>query len=128
MWCLGVIYHNAEQLRLLKKLYDLCNVNGRVVIESATTRNRRIVKLNVVEIHWPKTYRDAPRITHLPSRMALKSWLEMAGFREGRIWDVYSREVRWQRAVVTGVKQPGTGAYVYYQSEANPAYTVGDAL
>ena len=56
IWCLGVIYHNAEQIRLLKRLFHLCNVNGHIAIESATTRNKRREKLNVVEIHWPDTY------------------------------------------------------------------------
>lgn len=26
VWCLGVLYHNVEQLRLLNKLHDLCKV------------------------------------------------------------------------------------------------------
>ncbi len=85
IWCLGVLYHNAEQLRLLKKLFDLCNVNGYVVIESATTRDKRLEKFNVVEICWPDTYRNVQTITHLPSRLAIKSWLEMVGFIDVQI-------------------------------------------
>ena len=38
VWCLGVVYHNVEQLRLLRRLFHLARPNGLVVIESATTR------------------------------------------------------------------------------------------
>ncbi len=41
IWCLGVLYHNIEQVRLLKRLFDLCNVNGKIVLESSTTRKKK---------------------------------------------------------------------------------------
>jgi 2-polyprenyl-3-methyl-5-hydroxy-6-metoxy-1,4-benzoquinol methylase len=128
VWCLGVLYHNVEQLRLIKRLYDLCEVGGKVVVESATTRNRKLEKLNVVEIYWPDTYRGVPTITHIPSRLAIKSWFEMVGFREVKIWDIYSRKLARVRAVLTGVKQATASPYVYYdKSNLNPSYIVGDA-
>jgi 2-polyprenyl-3-methyl-5-hydroxy-6-metoxy-1,4-benzoquinol methylase len=127
IWCLGVIYHNAEQLRLIKKLYNLCCENGKIVIESATTRNKKLEKLNVVEIHWPETYRKGPTITHLPSRLALKSWLEMSGFGQVNICHVYSKQLSVNRAVLTGVKGAESEPYLYYQSVLNPNYAVGAA-
>ncbi len=93
IFCLGVLYHNVEQIRMLKRIYDLCNNNGTVVIESSTTRNKKLIKLNVVEIHWPETYRGVPTITHNPSRLAIKSWLEMVGFSNVLIRDVYSKNL-----------------------------------
>lgn len=104
IWCLGVLYHNVEQVRLLKRLYDLCSVNGFLVVESATTRNKKLENLNIVEVHWPHTYRDIPTITHLPSRLAIQSWLEMVGFSDVKIWDIYSGALRRQRAVLTATK------------------------
>jgi len=128
IWCLGVLYHNVEQLRLLKRLFDLCNVNGCVVIESATTRNKKLEKLNVVEIHWPDTYRNVQTITHLPSRLAIKSWLEMVGFVDVKIWDIYSRELGWQRAVLTGKRTSNSKPYISYATSGlNPVYVCGDA-
>ena len=128
IWCLGVLYHNAEQLRLIKRLFDLCNVNGYVVIESATTRDKKLEKLNVVEICWPETYRNVQTITHLPSRLAVKSWLEMAGFVDVKIMDIYSREIGWQRAVLTGMRAEKSKPYVSYAASGlNPVYVVGDA-
>ena len=128
VYCLGVVYHNVEQVRLLKRLFDLCKVDGRIVVESATTRNRRLHNVNVVEIHWPSTYRNVPTITHLPSRQAIKSWLEMVGFTDVRIRDVYSRHQGWQRAVLTALKPSDPKPYVSYgSSELNPVYLAGDA-
>lgn len=128
IFCLGVLYHNVEQVRLLRRLYDLCSMEGRLVIESATTRNRKLAELNVVEIHWPRTYRNVGTITHLPSRLCIKSWLEMVGFSDVRIWNIYSRTVRWQRAVLTGIKKPDSKPYVSYsESGLNPVYVAGEA-
>jgi 2-polyprenyl-3-methyl-5-hydroxy-6-metoxy-1,4-benzoquinol methylase len=114
VWCLGVLYHNVEQLRLLRRLYELTAENGLVVVESATTRNRILAGRNVVELHWPDTYRSVPTITHLPSRRAIASWLEMVGFADVRIREVYSRSLGWQRAVLTGRREPGRSAYAGY--------------
>lgn len=128
IWCLGVLYHNVEQVRLIKRLYDLCAVHGRVVIESATTRNPSLEGLNVVEIHWPKTYRDVQTITHLPSRLAIKSWMEMVGFVDVQVRDVYSRSTGWQRAVLTGVKPEKAQPYIGYSGTGlNPVYETGSA-
>jgi 2-polyprenyl-3-methyl-5-hydroxy-6-metoxy-1,4-benzoquinol methylase len=114
VWCLGVVYHNVEQLRLIRRLYELTADDGIVVVESATTRNRLLAGRNLVEVHWPDTYRDVPTITHLPTRRALASWLEMVGFADVRIRDVYSRGLSWQRAVVTGRRDPATSPYAGY--------------
>ena len=114
VWCLGVLYHNVEQLRLLRRLYELTAESGLVVVESATTRSRILAGRNVVELHWPETYRSVPTITHLPTRRAVAAWLEMAGFADVRIRDVYSRSLGWQRAVLTGRRHSGGSAYAGY--------------
>jgi tRNA (mo5U34)-methyltransferase len=127
VWCLGVIYHNVEQLRLLRRLFHLTRPEGVVVIESSTTRDRRLADKNVVEVHWPKLYRDQRTITHQPSRLALKSWLEMVGFADVRIEDVYSRYTGWQRAVLTGVRPLEPQPYLSYRGEDAPPWIAGDA-
>lgn len=127
VWCLGVVYHNVEQLRLLRRLFTLCRTGGLLVLESSTTRNRRLSGLNAVEIHWPTPYRGVPTITHHPSRLALKSWLEMVGFADVRIRDVYSRAIRDQRAVLTAVRPPDSSPYVSYASDDEPRWIAGEA-
>jgi 2-polyprenyl-3-methyl-5-hydroxy-6-metoxy-1,4-benzoquinol methylase len=114
VWCLGVLYHNVEQLRLLRRLYELTAEGGIVVVESATTRNRVLAGRNALELHWPETYRGVPTITHLPTRRAIASWLEMVGFADVRIRDVYSRGLRRQRAVLTGRRVSADSAYAGY--------------
>ena len=128
VWCLGVVYHNLEQLRLLRRLYDLCRDGGRVVVESSTARARLLRNRNVVELHWPEPFNGVPTVTHLPSRQALKSWLEMVGFVDVEICDVYSREVSRNRALLTGRKVADTPAFLSYGATGlNPAYRAGDA-
>jgi SAM-dependent methyltransferase len=109
VWCLGVLYHNIEQVRLLRRLYELTAEDGLVVVESSTTRSRLLAGRNVVEVHWPETFRNVPTITHLPSRRAIASWLELVGFSDVRVRDVYSRGLSRQRAVVTGRRSGGSG-------------------
>lgn len=127
VWCLGVIYHNVEQVRLLRRLFNLTRAEGALVLESSTTRNRRLAKANVVEIHWPDLYRGERTITHHPSRRALASWLEMVGFDEVRIEPVYSRKLAWQRAVLTARRPRDPRPYVSYDAEGAPAWIAGEA-
>jgi hypothetical protein len=106
IFCCGVLYHNVDQARMLRTLYALARPSALVVVESATIRRRRLADLPLVEVHWPTTYRDVPTVTHLPSRATIVAWMQMAGFREVGVEDCYSRHLRWQRAVVTGIR-PG---------------------
>ena len=80
IWFTGVIYHNPEQLRFLYKLYNQLNNKGVLVLESSTIRDRALKNKNVVQIFYPDTFRDTETISHLPSRLAIKSWLGMVGF------------------------------------------------
>jgi chemotaxis methyl-accepting protein methylase len=37
VWCTGVLYHNPEQLRMVRRLFDLVVPGGVLALESATT-------------------------------------------------------------------------------------------
>lgn len=79
----GVLYHNTEQLRLLKKLRTFTKTKETLMVfECSTTRNPELMNMNVIEVHWPKTYRDVPTIMFHPSKLACRSLLEIAG------WDI----------------------------------------
>jgi len=86
IWFTGVLYHNPEQLRMIRLLYDLLKPKGILVIESATTKERSLQKKNVVQINYPpldnykKKKHISHNVTHLPSRKAVWSWLSMVGF------------------------------------------------
>ena len=88
IWCTGVLYHNTEQLRFLRILYDLLKPGGVLVLESATTKNPKFINQNIVEIVYPvsdkikKKYHISKNITHLPSKTAIRKWLQMLGYKK----------------------------------------------
>jgi 2-polyprenyl-3-methyl-5-hydroxy-6-metoxy-1,4-benzoquinol methylase len=128
VWCAGVVYHNVEQLRLLRRLFDLCADGGRAVVESSTARSRWVRGRNAVELHWPRPFNGVPTVTHLPSRLAVRSWLEMVGFVDVEICDVYSRAVARNRTVVVGRRAFGSEGYSSYEASGlNPVYRAGAA-
>ncbi len=133
VWCTGVLYHNAEQLRFLRKLYKRLDVGGCLVLESATLRGPRALREGrYVEIHYPDTYRDTGTITHLPSAGAIKAWLAMVGFRairDSRCFERENRDLVGQRYACLAVKTGADESGVYYGKTAlNPEYRFGDSV
>ena len=123
------MYHNPEQLRFIKKLYDKLNINGVLVLESATIRNQILRKFNVVEVWYPKTYRDTTTITHMPSKNAIKSWLRMAGFSKILDSKCYIHEnynVKNTRYACFAQRQESDREAVYYDKQIeNSTYVIG---
>ena len=71
---------------MIRQLFDFVKPGGLVVIESATARRPRLRDEACVEI-WHgidkatmKRYHLSTNVTHLPSRRAIKAWMEMVGF------------------------------------------------
>jgi SAM-dependent methyltransferase len=132
VWCTGVLYHNAEQLRFLRRLYKLLDVGGWLVLESSTLRGpRRLREGAYVQIHYPKTYRDTGTVTHLPTASAVRAWLGMAGFtdvRDSRCFEIDNRDLIGLRAAWLARKTGEEGGGLYYaKSGLNPAYRLGDS-
>ena len=127
VWCLGVLYHNVEQLRLLRRLFALCAPHGLVVVETSTTRNLLLTRRNVVELHWPRPYRGTQTVTHLPSRAAVASWLEMVGFAGVRVVPAYSWYTSWQRAVLVAERPGDDHGYASYAPGHGELWHAGDA-
>ena len=98
IWCTGVLYHNPEQLRMIRKLYDLLEPAGVLVIETATTRRRELQDQTCVEIIYPpseeykRRYHVSMNITHLPSARAVEAWLTMVGFEDVRRSDCHRQQ------------------------------------
>jgi SAM-dependent methyltransferase len=132
IWCTGVLYHNAEQLRFLRRLYRLLNVGGYLVLESATLRMAGALRSGCyVEIHYPETYRNTGTITHLPSVGAINAWLSMVGFQEIRpssCYEVENRDLAGQRyACISRKSAEEEGNTYYWKTGKNPDYRFGDA-
>ena len=132
IWCTGVLYHNAEQMRMLRKLYRLLEIGGYLVLESATLRLARWLRRGAyVELHYPETYRNTGTVTHLPTANAVKAWLTMVGFREIRDSNCYqphNRNLIDQRYACICKKNDEDESDAYYQkSGLNPKYRFGDS-
>lgn len=125
----GVLYHNPEQLKFLKKLYDKLNSEGVLVLESATTRNIFLKRRNVVEVFFPETYRGTTTITHLPSKKAIISWLKMVGFQNifiSKSYNVEDYNVKDSRFASISQKLNSDNPSVYYEKQIEDSdYYIG---
>ncbi len=78
VWCTGVLYHNPEQLRLVRQLFDATRPDGLLVIETATARRSATWNENCVEIWFPPNKPAARKVhlsinvTHMPSARAVE--------------------------------------------------------
>lgn len=132
IWCTGVLYHNAEQLRFLRKLFKLLRPEGYLVMESSTLRGpKHIREGNYVQIHYPETFRGTTTVTHLPTAGAIMSWLQMVGFSTIRKSDCFAKENRdliGLRMAAIAHKSSGDDGHSYYtKSGLNPEYRFGDS-
>jgi len=131
IWCAGVLYHNAEQMRMLRKLYRSLEIGGYLVLESATVRLAKSLRHgSFVEIHYPDTYRNSGTVTHLPSANAIKSWLKMVGFQEiydSSCYRKYNQNLIGHRYACICKKNDEDEAGAYYQRSINPKYRFGDS-
>ncbi|EAH8791998.1 tRNA 5-methoxyuridine(34)/uridine 5-oxyacetic acid(34) synthase CmoB [Campylobacter jejuni] len=77
IFCLGVIYHRSDPIKMLKDLKAGLNKNGVVFLDTMYIEDER-------EIAFVpnKTYSKIPNIYFVPSISALKNWCERAGFKE----------------------------------------------
>ena len=132
VWCTGVLYHNAEQLRLLRKMYSLVQPGGFLVLESATMRRAWLLRGgSFVQVHYPQTYKDTGSITHLPTAAAIRAWLNMVGFTEihdSKCHRASDWRLLWQRYACICRRTGDVGAGSYYsKSGRNPEYRYGES-
>jgi SAM-dependent methyltransferase len=135
VWCTGVLYHNPEQLRFVRQLYDLTAPGGLLVIESATARRPGTRNANCVEIWHPEDkaasdrYHLSTNITHLPSRRAIESWLDMVGFSEIERSACHRRVLRSLSATRAAyiARRPADDRSGVYYSVAKLDYPIGRA-
>ncbi|HAA1523091.1 tRNA 5-methoxyuridine(34)/uridine 5-oxyacetic acid(34) synthase CmoB [Campylobacter sp. BCW_6876] len=77
IFCLGVIYHRNDPIKMLKDLKAGLNKNGVVFLDTMYIEDEREIALVP-----NKTYSKIPNIYFVPSISALKNWCERAGFKE----------------------------------------------
>mgnify|MGYP001994967215 FL=1 len=132
VWCTGVLYHNAEQLRFLRKLHHLLEPSGFLVLESATLRRPWFLRHgSLVQVHYPKTYRDTGTITHLPTAAAIRAWLNMVGFtdiNDSSCHRASDWRLPWYRYACICRRPADDSAGGYYsKSGLNPSYLFGES-
>lgn len=135
VWCTGVLYHNPEQLRMIRQLFDFVKPGGLLVIESATARRHGLRDEACVEI-WHnveksvmRRYHVSTNVTHLPSRRAIHAWLEMVGFADVRLSLCHRRVTRrlGQHRAAFIARRPEVDQSCGYYSIAGLNYDVGNA-
>ncbi|EIJ4040302.1 tRNA 5-methoxyuridine(34)/uridine 5-oxyacetic acid(34) synthase CmoB [Campylobacter jejuni] len=77
IFCLGVIYHRSDPIKMLKDLKAGLNKNGVVFLDTMYIEDEREIALVP-----NKTYSKIPNIYFVPSISALKNWCERAGFKK----------------------------------------------
>jgi SAM-dependent methyltransferase len=136
VWCTGVLYHNPEQLRMVRLLGDLLRPAGVLVLESATIRRRALRDKNCVEILYPPSeavkwrYHVSMNVTHLPSARALESWLGMVGFERivrAECHRKVSVALARHRAAYLATKPLEPKAGTYYDLTGDEGFQVGKA-
>ena len=137
VWCTGVLYHNPEQLRMVRRLADLVRPDGVLVLESATTRRPRLLAANCVEVLYPpsekvkRKYHVSMNITHLPSARAIESWLAMVGLERivrATCHRRVSRDLALARAAYLATRPLAPGAALYYALAGDEGYDIGKSL
>ncbi|ECO3553525.1 tRNA 5-methoxyuridine(34)/uridine 5-oxyacetic acid(34) synthase CmoB [Campylobacter jejuni] len=77
IFCLGVIYHRSDPIKMLKDLKAGLNKNGVVFLDTMYIEDEKEIALVP-----NKTYSKIPNIYFVPSISALKNWCERARFKE----------------------------------------------
>lgn len=85
IWFTGIIYHIPEQIRILRKLYNILNIDGVLVLETSTTRNKKLIKQEAIEIANNGSY-------FFPSRKAIITMLNLVGYKNIVISKCYNKE------------------------------------
>lgn len=136
IWCTGVLYHNPEQLRMLAKLYDILAPEGVLVVETATARRRGTRNENCVEL-WHDIEKTTHRkhhvsknVTHLPSRKAVSSWLDMVGFERIYASNCHARQslVLAEDRVAFIARRPKEDSTTGYYSIVGLNYQIGRSV
>lgn len=136
IWCTGVLYHNAEQLRMIVRLFEWLADGGVLVLETASARRFPSRFMNCVEV-WEeadpathKRFHVSNNVIHLPSKRAVASWLRLAGFSDIRESNCHRRQsfdLAADRVAYICERKSADDAGAYYRHTGGN-YRLGHAL
>ncbi|OPA77893.1 tRNA 5-methoxyuridine(34)/uridine 5-oxyacetic acid(34) synthase CmoB [Campylobacter pinnipediorum subsp. pinnipediorum] len=92
IFCLGVIYHRSDPIKMLKELKQSLNKNGEVFLDTM------YIDMQGDFVLSPKTtYSKIPNIYFVPSLQALQNWCERAKFKDFEILATKETDTNEQR-------------------------------
>ena len=91
IFCLGVLYHRSDPIKMLKDLKSSLKANGEIIIDTFIIKGEDEIALT------PKRYAKMKNIYFIPTINALKNWLEMANFKEIEILEIKPTDLNEQR-------------------------------
>lgn len=92
IFCLGVIYHRSDPIKMLKELKSSLNTGGEVFLDTMFIQRDDEFVLS------PKnTYSKIPNIYFVPSIKALQNWCERAKFKDFEILTIKQTDLNEQR-------------------------------
>jgi tRNA (mo5U34)-methyltransferase len=92
LFCLGVLYHRADPIGMLKSLFKGLNVGGELILDTFMIEGEEDVCLTPKE-----RYAKMRNIYFIPTVNALKNWCYRAGFEEIELLAIVKTEPKEQR-------------------------------
>lgn len=92
IFCLGVIYHRSDPIKMLKDLKASLNSDGEVILDTMFISGESEICLSPRQ-----TYSKIPNIYFIPTIKALQNWCERAKFREFEVLDIRATDENEQR-------------------------------
>ena len=92
LFCLGVLYHRADPIGMLKSLFKGLNVGGELILDTFMIDGEEEVCLTPRD-----RYSKMRNIYFIPTVNALKNWCYRAGFEELEVLDIVKTESEEQR-------------------------------
>ena len=92
LFCLGVLYHRADPIGMLKSLFKGLNVGGELILDTFMIEGEEDLCLTPKE-----RYAKMRNIYFIPTVNALKNWCYRAGFEEIEVLAIVKTEPEEQR-------------------------------
>ena len=92
LFCLGVLYHRADPIGMLKSLFKGLNVGGELILDTFMIDGEEEVCLTPRD-----RYSKMANIYFIPTVNALKNWCYRAGFEDLEVLSIVKTEPKEQR-------------------------------
>jgi len=92
LFCLGVLYHRADPVGMLKSLFKGLNKGGELILDTFMIDGEDEICLTPRE-----RYSKIPNIYFVPTVTALKNWCYRAGFEKVEVLEIRKTDLNEQR-------------------------------